>query len=117
MKLTVSLSLAAAAAILLLAAAPAVAQEAPDGQALFVDTYKCNVCHSVASADIEHKSDKAKAPDLGGFAAEDFDAIARFVRKEEPMDGEDHKKTFSGTDEELKTILDWLGTLEPAESE
>ncbi|MEZ5332280.1 MAG: hypothetical protein R2991_09575 [Thermoanaerobaculia bacterium] len=109
------LSLTVVVAAVAVMAAPAPAQETPDAQTLFVETFKCNVCHSVASAQIERKVEKTAGPDLGGFTPEDFDAIARFVRKEEPMDGEDHKKTFSGTDEELKTILDWLGSLEPAE--
>jgi mono/diheme cytochrome c family protein len=105
------------AATLWLVPSSTLAQEAetPAGQSLFVDTYKCNTCHSVAAAGIEHKVERTAGPDLGGFTTDDFAAIASFVRKEAQRDGEDHKKTYDGTDEELHQILDWLCTLEPAE--
>jgi mono/diheme cytochrome c family protein len=102
-------------AILMVAplASPAAAQDA-DAQALFVETHKCNVCHSVAAVGVEHKVDKTAGPDLGGFTTDDVDALGRYLRKEEPVDGEEHKKTFSGTDEELQAIVEWLAGLEPA---
>jgi hypothetical protein len=95
----------------LLFAAPSAAQE--EAQTLFVDTYKCNMCHSVESAGVEAKSEKTFSGDLGGFTTDDPEALARYLRKEEPRDGEDHKKTYAGSDEELQAILDWLSSLEP----
>lgn len=115
MRLLVSLlSLTVAVLGIAFLATPASAQESADAQALFVESYKCNVCHSVAAADIQHKSDKTAGPDLGGYATDDMEALARYLRKEEQREGEDHKKTFAGTNEDLQVILDWLGTLEPA---
>ncbi|MEZ5332279.1 MAG: hypothetical protein R2991_09570 [Thermoanaerobaculia bacterium] len=90
------------------------AQDAADGQTLFVETYKCNTCHSVQSAEIAVKSEKMFSTDLGGFTTDDPAALGRYLRKEEQRDGADHKKGFTGTDEELATILEWLAGLEPA---
>jgi mono/diheme cytochrome c family protein len=115
MRLLVSLlSLTAVVLAIALLATPTRAQDGADAQALFLETHKCNVCHSVAAADIEHKSEKTAGPDLGGYTTDDREALARFLRKEEEREGENHKKTFAGTDEELTAILDWLASLEPA---
>ena len=87
----------------------------PKGKVLFGEKYKCNVCHDVKSAKIEAttKSEKMKGPDLSGYSLDtEFAELAAFVRKEADLDGESHKKPFKGTDEELQTILDWLGSLE-----
>jgi hypothetical protein len=107
-------ALVALGLLLVPAAAPGQESETPAGQALFVDTHRCNTCHSVASAGIAHKVERTKGPDLSSYTTDDVAALARFLRKEEQHDGEDHKKTYAGTDEELQAILDWLGGLEPA---
>jgi hypothetical protein len=90
-----------------------------DGKALF-EQHKCNLCHSVSAVEIESKtsSDKMKGPDLSGFELDDmtFEDVAAFLRKSTELDGAKHKREFKGTDEELKTILDWLGSLEAMES-
>lgn len=114
---TALLAAAAAVAILALAVPPATsAGEEADAKALFVETHKCNMCHGVAAAGIEAKttSDKMKGPDLSGFKSDkDLAELAAFMRKEN--EGEQHKKGFKGTDEELQAILDWLGSLEAQE--
>jgi len=95
--------------------APQVATaEGADGKTLFTDTHKCNMCHSVPAADIEAKtsSEKMKGPDLGGKIDADLATIAAYVRKQGEFDGKNHKKEFKGADEELQTIVDWLGSLE-----
>ena len=115
---TALLATAAAVAILALAAPSAIAEDAGDAKTLFVETHKCNMCHGVAAAEIEAKtsSDKMKGPDLSGYKSEkSFEALAGFVKKNSQLDGKDHKKGFKGTDEELQTILDWLGSLEAQE--
>lgn len=101
----------AASVVAALLAAPVAAA---DGQTLFVETFKCNQCHSVPAADIEAKitSEKMKGPDLGGKLAVDAAKIGEFLRQKIELDGAKHKKGFKGTDEELKAILDWLGSLE-----
>lgn len=95
-------------------------ESAKDGKALFVDVHKCNMCHSVEAAGIEAKT-KSKAM-LGGDLSAGTDVelaeLAAFLRKEAPLgDTASHKKEFKGTDEELQTILDWLGSLEATETE
>ncbi len=96
------------AVVLLLASTPAVVAQ-DDGQAVYVEQ-KCNLCHSVAAADIEAKtkSDKMKGPDLSGYQTEDFAAVAAYARKEAELDGKSHKKEFKGSDEELQALVDWL---------
>ena len=53
--------------------------------------------------------------DLGGKLEAEFEELAAYLRKEGELDGKTHKKGFKGTDEELQTILDWLGSLEAQE--
>jgi len=89
--------------------------EDPQGKVLFVEKYKCNLCHDVMSAKIETttKSETMKGPDLSGYSSKyKFPELAAFVRKEADLDGDSHKKPFKGTDEELQAIVDWLGSLE-----
>ena len=102
--------------LLLVLANPAPSQdsESTSGQDLFLSN-RCNTCHAVASVEITAKSQKAAGPDLGGYEVEDFDLLARFLRKEEELAGEEHTKTFKGSDEDLRIIVDWLLGLEPAE--
>ena len=88
-----------------------------DAKTLFTETHKCHTCHSVPAAEIESKVKKGlmKGPDLGGKSEHEFETIAAFVRKKSEIDGAQHKKEFKGTDEELQTIVDWLGSLEARE--
>lgn len=115
-----ALPVLALATLLALALGPATAngEEKADAKKLFVETHKCNMCHGVAAEDIEAKttSDKMKGPDLSGYESDkEFAEIAAYARKEADLDGKQHKKEFKGTDEELQTILDWLGSLEAQE--
>jgi len=101
--------------VFFLLVAAVIVDEELDGKELFVETHKCNLCHGVLSANIaaKTKSDKMKGPDLSGYSTDaKFSAFAAYVRKEAELDGKSHKKPFKGTDEELQTILDWLGALE-----
>lgn len=112
-----AIALALIAVPVLFALAAGGQEEPAEGQTLFVDTFKCNTCHSVQSADIAVKSEKMFATDLGGFTTDDPEAVGRYLRKEEQREGADHKKAFTGTDEELGVILEWLGSLEPVDME
>ena len=116
-RLSTAILATAAAALILALAAPAIlAEDTGDAKELFVDTHKCNMCHGVAAAEIEAKtkSDKMKGPDLSGFKSEkELAEIAAYMRKE--SEGDQHKKGFKGTDEELQAIVDWLGSLEAQE--
>ncbi len=103
-------ALAASGVMATAAVAPARAdEETPAGRAAFLD-HRCNVCHAVEAAGIEAKA-KEPGPDLTGYSTEDLAALGRYLRKEEARDGEDHTKTFKGTDEELAVIVDWLASL------
>lgn len=101
-------------AALLVVAASGLAADL-DPQTLFVDTYKCQTCHSAKSAGIEAKSEKMGGGDLSGYQTDDFDALAEYLRKEVDREGGKHKKGFTGSDEELKAIIDWLGAMDPVE--
>lgn len=86
------------------------AQPATDGKAVFL-AQKCNNCHAIQTAGIEAKtqSEKLKGPDLGGVTASLDDAlVGKYIRKQEKINDKLHKHEFKGTDEELKTLLDWL---------
>lgn len=112
LRLTLTIALAAVTALLITPAGVAAADL--DGEVLFTETHKCNMCHAVPAAEIEAKttSEKMKGPELGGKVEAEFEAFAAYLRKEGDLDGKQHKKEFKGTDEELQAIVDWLGSLE-----
>lgn len=101
--------LAAAVAVAFAAAPVSQAAEAMDGKEIFL-AKKCNLCHGVSSADIEAttKSDKMKGPDLSAGEPHDPAWLAQYLKQEETMDGEKHKKGWSGSDEELQALITWL---------
>jgi hypothetical protein len=85
-----------------------------DGKTLFEEK-KCNMCHSVESAGIVSKKKDAK--DLS-TVGDNYDAgfFAKFLVKEEKIDGKEHKTSMKGTAEEIKTVAEWLSLLKSEES-
>jgi hypothetical protein len=78
------------------------------GKKIFVDS-KCTMCHSVTAAEITSK--KKDASDLSTLSADmTSDFLTKYLKKEEAIDGEKHKTSFKGTDEELTQLVDWLLT-------
>lgn len=111
MKTALTTLAALVAVALLVVALPAanVAAEG-DGEGVFLGQ-KCNTCHSVEAAGIEAKtkSEKIKGPDLTGVTdRHDNEWLARYLHKEEELNGSAHKGKFSGSDEELQALLSWL---------
>ena len=84
-----------------------------DGKTLFLAN-KCDMCHSVPSLSIEAKVkvETMKGPDITKAAARfEPDDLAKFIRKQGQLEGNDHKKEFKGTDEELAAMVAWLQQL------
>ena len=104
-KLSLGLLLGVLAAWLV--PAPLAAQDAA-GKTAFLEN-KCNMCHSVESQGIE-KTTKMVAPDLSdtGNLVESAEWLKGFLLKENETDAGAHKKTWTGTDEQLEAIIDWL---------
>lgn len=96
-----------AAFFLALTAVPAA--QAADGKEIFLAN-KCNLCHSVSSAGIEAttKSDAMKGPDLSASEPHDPAFLTKYLKQEETVDGKKHKKGWSGSDEDLKTLIAWV---------
>jgi len=92
-------------ASMFIAASPVLAA---DGAQVFQDL-KCNTCHAVPAASIESKLSKMPGGTLPK-EGETHDAawFTSFLKKEIKLDGKEHKKTFKGSDEELKAVADWL---------
>ncbi len=108
--LTAALLLPAVLLLLPATTTQAVAEEGSmDGQALF-EAKKCNMCHSISTAGIEAKTKSEKM--FGGDLVDpDLTAeqMTAFIKKEaENNEGNMHKKGFTGTDEELAAIVEWL---------
>ena len=105
--LLIGLTLSAAAL-----ASVAFSDDVPAGQAAFLEN-KCNTCHSVDSAGIAKKSKKMKGRDLSdvGNRIESTEWLNGFLLKEQEKDGNKHKKTWKGTDEELDAIIEWIAGL------
>jgi len=101
--LVVSILLLALAVLLTPAAA-----NAQDGKAAFLEN-KCNVCHTVESQQIE-KTSKMAGPDLSNAAnmVKDAEWLKGYLMKENELESGKHKKTWSGSDEQLKAIIGWL---------
>ncbi|HET6899057.1 MAG TPA: c-type cytochrome [Vicinamibacteria bacterium] len=91
----------------LVALAAAADAAAADGKEIFLGQ-KCNMCHAVSSAGIT-PTGKIKAPDLTGLAAKEDPAwLAKFLKKEADKKGKKHIKPFTGSAEDLTTLVDWL---------
>jgi hypothetical protein len=83
---------------------------APDGKALFL-AQKCNMCHAVGSAAIAATttSEKMKGPDLSSTATErDAAWLAKYLTKQEAIEGKKHVKEVKLTEAELKALTAWL---------
>ncbi|GAB4239456.1 MAG: hypothetical protein Kow00109_14240 [Acidobacteriota bacterium] len=99
------------AGALLLSAVAVAAQEGSggaDGKAIFL-AQKCNMCHDVSTVGITAttKSEKMKGPDLKGIG-KDVDWIMKYLKKEVDLDGKKHTKKFTGSDDELKVLAEWI---------
>ena len=81
---------------------------AADGKEIFLGQ-KCNMCHAVSSAGIT-PTGKIKAPDLTGLASKEDPAwLGKFLKKEAAdKKGKKHIKPFTGSAEDLTTLVDWL---------
>jgi len=92
------------------------------GQKLFTK-YRCQSCHSIKALKIEKKKaedeeeeeaaketgTKKEPPDLSGVGlTRKADWIEGWLLKKELIDGKKHRKRFSGTAKEAKTIAAWL---------
>lgn len=84
-----------------------------EGKVLFLKK-KCNMCHSVESHGIERMQDKivgADHSDAANTVTADSEWIKRFLRQEELKDGAKHLLKYTGDEQELATILNWVLSL------
>lgn len=90
------------------------AEDAPkvDAKKLFVDK-KCNSCHSVESAGITKTNANSKAPDLSNGAKYTKDFLAKYLKKEEAIEGKKHGIAFKATDVEFTAMVNWLSEQVP----
>ncbi len=87
------------------------ADEDPAGKKVFIEK-KCMTCHSVDSQGLTLEAKKANIPDLS-FAGDHNDSafIVEYLKKNEKINDKAHPMAFKGTDEELKSLADWLASL------
>lgn len=85
-----------------------VSAETADAKQIFLGQ-KCNLCHSVKSAGIEAtmKVEKMKGPDFP-VAHVDKAQLKTYLLQTSEMNGKKHPKKFSGSDEQLNAVLDWV---------
>ena len=74
---------------------------------------RCHLCHSIDSQEIPSKRDSDSVSDLSDIEGQNEDPgwWSRYLKREEPLDGTKHRRRFSGTEEELSTLVDWLLSL------
>jgi mono/diheme cytochrome c family protein len=112
MKRTLGFTLSILLAIVLLGvlySGPAAGQAGKlDGKAIFL-AQKCNMCHSVPTQGIERtvKSEKIAGPDLVNIK-EDAAFLTKWLHKQAELHGKKHGKLFTGSDEELATLVAWI---------
>jgi len=111
MKQTIGFTLSIFLAVFLLAllySGPASGQAKPDGKTIFL-AQKCNLCHSIPTAAIARtvKSEKMAGPDLVNIKT-DPALLAKFLHKQAEIEGKKHGKMFTGSDEELTTVIAWI---------
>jgi cytochrome c551/c552 len=100
--------------VFLFGAAYSLNTNGPDAKNIFTEK-KCVICHSVEAAGIESK--KKDPVDLSKVGdTYDADFISKFITKQEKIDGKEHKILVKGSDEELKTLTEWLASLKSKET-
>ena len=120
------LAAAVAAGVAFLGTGAAFSAELPAGHQVFLKM-KCNSCHTLKAAKIEKKKAEAteeeeaaatgtgtkkEPPDLSGVGIKrDVTWIENWLARKELIDGKKHKKRFSGTPAEMKTVAAWLATM------
>jgi mono/diheme cytochrome c family protein len=120
------LAVAVAAAVTLLGAGVAFSVEPAAGHQVFLKA-KCNSCHTLKAEKIEKKKvepaeeeeaaatatgTKKEPPDLSGVGIKrDATWIENWLARKELIDGKKHKKRFTGTPAEMKTVSAWLATM------
>jgi mono/diheme cytochrome c family protein len=86
----------------------ALSQEAKDGKTIFVDS-KCIACHGVSAAGVEAKKKSDKVPDLSKLTdGKDIEFWTKYMKKDETLNDKKHAVPFKGSDEDLKTMIEWL---------
>jgi hypothetical protein len=87
----------------------------PAGKTIFLDS-KCNMCHSIEAAGIQRKLATSKAPDLSNVGSErTAEWIAKWITRQEELDGKKHQMEFKGKPEDLKTLSEWVASFKKGE--
>jgi cytochrome c2 len=112
-KKILALSVLAMVMVIIGFAFPAQAED-PPGKKIFL-TNKCNTCHSIESQGIEKTMKSAKGPDLSAVGAEhNAEWLTKYINKEETKNDKKHVKGWTGSKEDLQTLVKWLETLKTA---
>lgn len=89
----------------------ATGQVDPDeGKAAFSEN-GCNRCHGVETQDIEAtiSVERLRGPDLSHIGSErDTDWIVGWVKRDQTVDDKPHPAPYRGSDDDLRTIAEWL---------
>lgn len=80
------------------------------GKKIFTEQ-KCNSCHSIEVVGLKKRPNQ-KPPDLSEVGSErNAEFLAKFLRKQEAIEGVKHMVAFKGSDEELEKLTKWLESL------
>ena len=89
-------------------------QDAEAGKKVFTDS-KCNMCHSVESAAITKATPGGKVVDLSNTGANHTaEWFEKYLKKLETVNEKKHMKEFTGKEEDLKALSQWLASLKKA---
>lgn len=88
-----------------------------DGKDVFLKK-KCNVCHSVKSADVaalQKGGGSIEITDLSGLSLKrKAEWLAPYLERKEKLNDKPHPTKFKGEAAELEALVKWLQSLKPA---
>ena len=103
----------AIAATLLMGATTMHNSAVSTGKSIFLDN-KCDKCHTISSQGIDRSGATPPGklpPDLSGVGLKhNADWIKGWLLKEEELNGKKHLKKWTGSDDDLKTLCNWLAS-------
>jgi cytochrome c551/c552 len=95
--------------VLLFGFAYSINPEGGDGKTIFTEK-KCNTCHTVEVVQIESKKKDAVDLSITGDK-HNSEFLMKYLTKTEKINDKEHKISMKGTQEEIKTVSEWLASL------
>lgn len=95
----------------------AKSEEVKTGAQVFSEL-RCDMCHSVESAELASKKKGGKIIDLSNTGVHgNAEFFFKFLKKEVEIEGKKHAANVRASDDDLVILTEWLATLKTEETE